>query len=318
MEILSAIVGVVALIGSLVSAGVQMHNDKKTQDYNKDLNQTVMEREDNSWQRAVADRSAAGLSVSGLSSGAGSGGTVSQLQAPQGAGQLANILSGASNTAFGLANSAYDRKLQKQISSDELKIKKDELDMQKNNLRAQRLTSAIQARIDLIQATKELKLVEDQISSNASRESRDQAIYTHNMDLARRLDTVYGQVPNVPSVILGKGSEILSQKKDDILNSVDEKKQAVVNYFNDSTNPITGTTSKPWSIPSDKLKEALGPYTYDSHFGPGVTVSNWSKSADGKSFYLYLNTPKGEKTVEISKYQFDKMEDFRKVKKYRP
>lgn len=249
MEILSAIVGIVALVGSLVSAGVQIHNDKKTQDYNKELNQTVMEREDNSWQRAVADRSSAGLSVAGLSQGAGSGGTVSHLQGTQGAGQLANILQGASSTAFGLANSAYDRKLQKQISTDELEVKKQELDVQKDKLRHEKLTSLIQARLDTLRWTKEAEWLDEQISSSAAEGVRDQAIYEHNIEVAQRLGLPYGNNPDVTSVLLGKGSEIISENMDKLTSAIDDLKNAPSKLINSAKEKVTKAR--------DKLKESI-------------------------------------------------------------
>lgn len=248
MEILSAIVGVVALIGSLVSAGVQMHNDKKTQDYNKELNQTVMEREDNSWQRAVADRSASGLSVAGLSQGAGSGGTVSQLQGTQGAGQLSQLLQGASSTAFGLANSAYDRKLQKQIATDELEVKKQELDVQRDKLRHEKLTSLIQTRLDTLRWTKEAELLDEQISSSRSQGIRDQAIYDHNISVAQRLGLPYGNNPDWTSVLLGKGSEILSKHLDDIKTALVNAPQAIVDSVSAKMESIKASAN-------EKLKE---------------------------------------------------------------
>lgn len=75
-------------IGSAIGNGISTYKNNMKQeawtreqfDYNKQLNQQIMEREDTAYQRAVADAKAAGLSpltVAGTG-GAGSGGSVSQ------------------------------------------------------------------------------------------------------------------------------------------------------------------------------------------------------------------------------------------------
>lgn len=92
MEWLMALAGIASLVGSFIFGGRQLEKEEETEQYNKDLNDKIMEREDNAWQRAVEDRSKSGLSVAGLSQGAGSGGSVSQLQAPQGNAVMANLM----------------------------------------------------------------------------------------------------------------------------------------------------------------------------------------------------------------------------------
>lgn len=95
----AAVAGAAFALGStLYNAFSQNQNNKRQEawareqfDYNKQLNQTIMDREDNAYQRAVLDAQRAGLSpltVAGTG-GAGAGGTVSQsniamnTQAPQ-------------------------------------------------------------------------------------------------------------------------------------------------------------------------------------------------------------------------------------------
>lgn len=96
---IAAAVGAAASIGSAIynMYSQKKNNDKvedftrEQYDYNKQLNETIMAREDTAYQRAVADAQAAGLSplVTAGTGGAGSGGTVSQsnlsmnTQAPQ-------------------------------------------------------------------------------------------------------------------------------------------------------------------------------------------------------------------------------------------
>lgn len=96
---IAAAVGAATALGSAVyNAWSQNANNKRQEawtreqfDYNKQLNNEIMQREDTAYQRAVADAQAAGLSplVTAGTGGAGAGGTVSQsnlsmnTQAPQ-------------------------------------------------------------------------------------------------------------------------------------------------------------------------------------------------------------------------------------------
>lgn len=93
---MGTLIGILGLLGTLVSAGVAGYNyynqkniseknldfQKENFQYQKDLQQQVFGREDNSFQRARADLEKAGYNPNILSSGAGAGSVVST-QAPQ-------------------------------------------------------------------------------------------------------------------------------------------------------------------------------------------------------------------------------------------
>lgn len=233
MDPFSAIAGVIGLITSVIgiaSSVKQIKDEDETTAYNRNLNERVFEREDNAWQRAVNDRSKAGLSISGLTSGAGAGGTVSQLQAPQSAGKMADLMKGLGDTSFGLAQNAYDRKLQKENFTEELKVKKEQLKVDRLNARYQRL--------------KTLADLGSVIQSN----KRENAIYEHNMKIAQGKDEaklwqVYGSQPseikellnalvNNKDKILGGAKQTVEGIKDNVSSKVDNAIDNIKDFFN--------------------------------------------------------------------------------------
>ena len=83
---LPAVLGGAAVVGALASAGVGYLNykEQKTQnDYNKNLQKIMMDREDNSIQRRIADMEAAGLSPTLAAGNGASAGPVVNTSAPQ-------------------------------------------------------------------------------------------------------------------------------------------------------------------------------------------------------------------------------------------
>lgn len=288
MDWLSAILGIVALVGGIVSAVQSNKKAKETDEYNKNLNQTLMDREDSAWQRAVEDRSKSGLSVAGLSQGAGSGGSVSQLQSQQSSAfqNLSNVLQNGAGTMFGLANSAYDRKLQKQIATDELEFKKQQLKHEK-------LTARLQYMMDLAQ----LKLAVDKSSD-------EHKIFLHNMKIAegKYKDPRYRVYGSEPSEIERLLSALVNNKneiEDKIYDEFHPEQKAMNDNLESaalSATVKTNNKSAPSTIKNDRNNLPQSFLSSDpdlSHLIP------WSYSKNGYDKTITFKNTFTNKTVDV-------------------
>ena len=283
-SIITGIIGIVSAIVGIGSGIKQIKDESDSQDYNKDLNQQIFNREDNSWQRAVEDRSRAGLSIAGLTSGSGSGGTVSQLQAPQGSGQLANLLQNMSSTGFGLANSAYDRKLQKEIATDELELKREQLQHEK-------LTARWNYFKDLISI------------------KRENSIYEHNMNIAKGMEknplaTVYGSQPSELERIvqaLVNNKDVITKGADKVNEVVDSAKQNIKSAWDNFRG--VGKEHFFSNISDSQLKDALGDFTY-SKLPTDAYPTSIAKDANGKDYWIIFSN---KKRLNLSKYQYENL-----------
>lgn len=292
MGILSAILGAVGLVGSIVTSAISAKRAKQTDEYNQQLNQTLMDREDNSWQRAVEDRSKAGLSIAGLSQGAGSGGTVSQLQSQQSTAfeSLSNLLQNGSGTMFGLANSAYDRKLQKQIATDELELKKQQLKHEK-------LTSRLQYVMDLAQ----LRL-------SASKASDEHKIFEHNYAIAQGkennpLARVYGSEPSeIERLIqaLVNNRNAIKEKAEDFVYGESVPQPTENNILNSASS--AGKKTGKIILTTNELKKHIG-QDGQKLWEDGELNSNTipvKVEKDGNNHYLITETNKRQHKIRIS------------------
>lgn len=81
-EIAEAVAGLVGGLNNSVLGWANFNEQKKNNKYQKELQKQIFEREDNAWQRAIADIKSAGLSPTVLTGGAGTGGIVGT-SAPQ-------------------------------------------------------------------------------------------------------------------------------------------------------------------------------------------------------------------------------------------
>lgn len=252
MEWVMAFLGLASLVGSFIFGGKQIEKEEETEQYNKDLNEKIMEREDNAWQRAVVDRSKSGLSVAGLSQGAGSGGSVSQLQAPQGNAVMANLMQNLTGQSFGLASSIYENKKNRQLQQDnftkELELKNEQLKTDQLNAEYQRMK------------------ILTEIQSINDENIRAQGIYNHNMEIAKGtpknpLYRVYGSQPSeVESLVRG------------LYNA----------FFDDNGTLINGDTSSP--LVTDGGIE-------DSAYGAlGIQSNNYIKSNIPKTYEKYVTS----------------------------
>lgn len=287
LSIIALIGAAVAGITGIVQGVKQTRKEEETTQYNKELNQKIMDREDNSWQRAVSDRSAAGLSIAGLTQGSGAGGTVSQLQAPQGNGQLANLLQNMSATGFGLASSAYDRKLQKEIHTDELQLKKQQLKHDK-----------LVAQWNNIKDLANLKLA-------AKKAGIDSEIYEHNIKIAKDNGTVYGSNPDTIERLVNALSQSLTGKNA-IENATDTVKSVTTGAKTNLENFTDSLTGNSQQQNMDKLKNNVRKELYNL-IQAGNNVQEVTQE-NGK-YYIYTKNKynawaKTEK-IEINKNEFD-------------
>lgn len=285
MDPISIITGIVAVISAVVGVGAsikQMKDESNTTDYNKGLNQTIFDREDSSWQRAVEDRAKSGLSIAGLNQGAGAGGTVSQLQAPQANGALANLMQNMSGQAFGLSANAYEakknRELQQKNFNAELRLKKEELH-----------NSLINARIERIQTLATL--------------TRENQIFKHNMDIAKGnnknpLASVYGSSPSeikelVTALVNNKDSLIGSAKNavEDVKTTVTTGVDNVLDNIKDFFNPPTYK-----QIP-DKILNQLTNSTRTFVDSSAIDIENVQRDTRDGSYKMRLRNRSNGKII---------------------